>query len=103
MNIQTHILVEHPDLFVAILEGIDMGVLASLRRILSTVNLEHLYSLMKNDIIKGNFSVMYIDARLQTDKTRQMVAKAIDLMRAKCVRSYNAGVPLDRILTEYAF
>ena len=103
MNIKSYMLSEHPDLFVAMLEGSVGGFLSSLRRILCSVDLEHLYDLMKNDIAKGNFDVMYIDSRLQTNKKRQMVAKEMELMRAKCVRSYNAGVPLDHILIDYAF
>ncbi len=60
---------------------------------------ECIYSLMERDVLRGNFDVIYIDARIVgNNPKRQKAQKQLEKLRIKSNIMKNSGVPLEKII-----
>lgn len=60
---------------------------------------ESIYIMMKDDIIKGNFSVMYLDDRIVGDNKKRIVAqKRMNQIRSGCFAELRSGRTIEDIL-----
>lgn len=92
--IQRELLVTHPALFAAMLEnGAGWNLLNEIRKEIVNAGIsEYIFDLMRNDIVKGNFSVIYLDDRIVGDDPARIKAKKwLDKIRKSCFELRNKG------------
>lgn len=92
---------DHPVLAEAMLEAHGPNtVLFQVECVLRKAGIdEFIFDMMKNDIVRGNFSVMYLDDRIVgNDKARIKAKKELDRIRTACVKMQQEGHSLSQIL-----
>ena len=85
------------------LAGGDMSAFSLLREVKKQLDYGgfdgHIYTLMEKDILRGNFDVIYVDARIVGDNPkRQKAQKRLEKIRIESNRMKNSGVPLEKII-----
>lgn len=87
------------------LAGGDMSAFSLLREVKKQLDYGgfdgHIYTLMEKDILRGNFDVIYVDARIVGDNPkRQKAQKRLEKIRIESNRMKNSGVPLEKIIMD---
>jgi len=82
--------------------GTEINVLTTIRNAIVNAGIdEMIYKFMEDDILKGNFSVIYLDDRvIGEDKKRQAVKKQLEKLRGTLSGMRNEGIPIFEILFE---
>jgi len=77
-----------------------VNVLTRVKEIIKEAGIDtFFYQTMEDDILKGNFSVMYLDDRMVgEDKKRIKAQKELNKLRATCVKMKNEGKETFEIL-----
>lgn len=95
------LLSERPDLSLIMLETTDPHtVLFRVKQIILDAGIdEFIFKMMRQDIVRGNFSVMYLDDRIVGDDKRRIKAKKeLEKVRKTCIRMQKYRYPLSKIL-----
>lgn len=92
----------NPVVYEAMLLGrIEPSVLTTVRKILEDCGFSPwFYQTMERSVLKGNFDVLYLDARVVGDDPKRLKAqKELARIRKGCNELKAKGVPLDSILS----
>ena len=95
------LLSERPDLSLIMLEATDPHtVLFRVKQIILDAGIdEFIFKMIRQDIVRGNFSVMYLDDRIVGDDKRRIKAKKeLEKVRKTCIRMQKDRCPLSKIL-----
>lgn len=87
------------------LAGGDMSAFSLLREVKNQLDYGgfdgHIYTLMEKDILRGNFDVIYVDARIVgEDPKRKKVRKRLEKIRIESNKMKNSGIPLEKIIMD---
>lgn len=87
------------------LAGGDMSTFSLLREVKKQLDYGgfdvHIYTLMEKDILRGNFDVIYVDARIVgEDPKRMKTQKRLEKIRIESNKMKNSGVPLEKIIMD---
>ena len=87
------------------LAGGDMSAFSLLREVKKQLDYGgfdvHIYTLMEKDILRGNFDVIYVDARNVGEKPKRMKAQTRhEKIRIETNKMKNSGVPLEKIIMD---
>jgi hypothetical protein len=82
--------------------GTDLNVPFLIKQKIKDAGIDNFfYQAMENDILKGNFSVIYLDDRMVgEDKKRLKLKKELNQIREQCAKMKNSGKDTFEILFE---
>lgn len=85
--------------------GSDMSTFSLLREVKKQLDYggfdSRIYTLMEKDILRGNFDVIYVDARIVgEDPKRKKVQKRLEKIRIESNKMKKSGIPLEKIIMD---
>lgn len=90
----------NPDLALTMLETEPGSILNKIKTIITDAGInEGIYTMMRKDVLHGNFNVIYLDQRLVgNDAQRKKAAEELDKIRQLCVTQKNQGRSTGQLL-----